>query len=128
MQASWKMSKNQQIQPLHVANASEFAAALDARVLSGDSVLMDFPYFLHPTAIGHWPEILFPLFSALRALPDFRPRRALLLSLKRAHVNAWTRHFMAAALSDTPQLDVPVLFQAEVDSVWHQIRELTMRC
>lgn len=121
LQSGWKMSKNHLIQSLHVRNASDFVTSINARVLPGDSILMDFPYFLHPTAIGHWPEVLFPLFSALRARPDIQPKRALLMSLKRAHVNSWSRHFIATAMNDNSKLDIPLLFQKETDSVWHQI-------
>ncbi|RMZ56114.1 hypothetical protein APUTEX25_004538, partial [Auxenochlorella protothecoides] len=119
----WKMSKNHHLQTLHVLDALAFVQSVQARVLPGNTLFMDFPYFLHPMAIGHWPEVLFPAFSSLQLQPGFRPARVLLMSLKRTHLMAWARTFMGVALSGTQPTDdlAPIVFQSESDSVWHQI-------
>lgn len=51
-----------------------------------------------------------------------RPARVLLLHLKRAHVSEWARAALAVALGAARGEPLPpVLFQAEVPSVWAQI-------
>lgn len=76
------------------------------------------------TAIGHWPEVLFPAFSMLRAEAGRSPARVLLLSLKRAHLMPWARTILALALGRRRHQDLPpMLWQRETDSVWHQICE-----
>lgn len=47
-QESWKMTRNQDLNVLHVNNAKAFAAGVDARVVTGDTLIFDFIYFLHP--------------------------------------------------------------------------------
>lgn len=42
-------------------------------VIPGDTIIFDFVYFIHPTAIGHWWEMLGPLFSTLKKTPFNRP-------------------------------------------------------
>lgn len=45
------------------------------------------------TAIGHWCEMMFPLYSILRTEPGFaRPAaQFVLLHLKRSHLMEWVR-------------------------------------
>ena len=50
MQSSWKLTRNQDLNALHVANASTFVADLDVRVITGDTLVFDFVYFLHPVS------------------------------------------------------------------------------
>lgn len=49
---------------LHVQNATAWAETVQWRLVAGDSLLFDFIYFSHPTAIGHWcagaPAALLP--------------------------------------------------------------------
>ena len=47
-QAGWQMSRNQDLNPLHVSDAAEFLSSVDWRVVSGDTLVFDFIYFLHP--------------------------------------------------------------------------------
>ena len=46
----WKMTRNQDLNVLHVDNASQWAAPLDAKVVTGDTLVFDFVYFLHPVS------------------------------------------------------------------------------
>lgn len=46
----WKMTRNQDLNVLHVDDASTWAAPLDARVVTGDTLVFDFVYFLHPVS------------------------------------------------------------------------------
>ncbi len=48
LQDSWKMTRNQDLNVLHVNSASEFTNTVDARVVKGDTLIFDFVYFLHP--------------------------------------------------------------------------------
>lgn len=51
-QEPWKISKNQHLYSIHVLDAASFAGNVDARLFPGDSVMLDFPYFLHPVRPG----------------------------------------------------------------------------
>ncbi|KAL0050159.1 hypothetical protein WJX82_005404 [Trebouxia sp. C0006] len=122
--APWKMTRNQDLNVVHVDDANQWAAPLDAKVVSGDTLIFDFVYFLHPTAIGHWSEMMFPLFSILRLEPAFkRPAtQFMLLHLKRVHLMEWARAVMSVALGVKVHEDLPpMLMQQESDSVWTQI-------
>lgn len=44
------MTRNQDLNVLHVDDASKWAAPLDARVVTGDTLVFDFVYFLHPVS------------------------------------------------------------------------------
>ena len=55
--APWKMTRNQDLNVLHVDDASQWAAPLDARVVTGDTLIFDFVYFLHPVS-QQWTETL----------------------------------------------------------------------
>ena len=52
----------QEISPLHVVDAQAFADSVKWRVVTGDTLMFDYIYFTHPTAIGHWWEMIAPLF------------------------------------------------------------------
>ncbi|KAL3161243.1 hypothetical protein ABBQ38_009607 [Trebouxia sp. C0009 RCD-2024] len=122
--APWKMTRNQDLNVLHVDDANQWAAPLDAKVVSGDTLIFDFVYFLHPTAIGHWSEMMFPLFSILRLEPAFKrpPKQFMLLHLKRVHLMEWARAVMSVALGvNVHETLPPMLMQQETDSVWTQI-------
>jgi hypothetical protein len=51
-QDSWKMTRNQELNVLHVKNSTEFAKGIDARIVSSDTLIFDFIYFLHPVRIN----------------------------------------------------------------------------
>lgn len=72
---------------LNVRNTSQWAAAVDAHIVPGDTAALDYTFFLHPGAIGHWLELAFPLFSALlhSPHPSFKrtPDRLMVLYQKR---------------------------------------------
>lgn len=81
------------------------------------------------TAIGHWSEMMFPLFSILRREPAFKrpPKQFMLLHLKRVHLMEWARAVMSVALGVKVHENLPpMLMQQETDSVWTQIRELLL--
>lgn len=62
----WALGKNVHLNVLHVRDAKEFARSVQAKRLRGETLFVDYAYFIHPTAIGHWAEALLPLFSQLR--------------------------------------------------------------
>lgn len=71
------------------------------------------------TAIGHWCEMMFPLYSILRTEPGFaRPAaQFVLLHLKRSHLMEWVRDLIPYRLdvnrrSGSRIRDHPSLFQA----------------
>jgi hypothetical protein len=49
-----KISRNQQVMCLHVKNATAWIANTKHRIVRKDTLLLDYMYFIHPTAIGHW--------------------------------------------------------------------------
>ena len=49
-----KISRNQQITCLHVHNASMWLHNTKHVLIERHTLLFDYIYFLHPTAIGHW--------------------------------------------------------------------------
>ena len=61
LEYAWQLGRNRQGAVLGVADAAEFAGALPARVAPGETVLIDWTFFMHPTALGHWLEALMPL-------------------------------------------------------------------
>jgi hypothetical protein len=121
--ASWKFSRNQEIITLHVDNASAFADAVKWRVVKGDTLLFDFIYFIHPTAIGHWWEMLGPLYSILKKTDIKLPcDQLVLLHLKRCHFMEWVRAMMSVTIGVKGNEDLPpVLLQEETESIYNQI-------
>ena len=80
------------------------------------------------TAIGHWSEMLFPLFSILRQEPSFArpPTQFLLLHLKRSHLMEWVRATLATALGVGPNQHLPpIMWQQEVPQIMDQLCEST---
>lgn len=51
-QEPWKMTKNQELNTLHVRNATAFVASTRHAVVPGDTLLADFIFFLHPVRLG----------------------------------------------------------------------------
>lgn len=84
------------------------------------------------TAIGHWSEMMFPLFSILRLEPHFAkpPQQFILLHLKRHHLMDWVRAVISVTLGVKPKHDLPpMIMQQETNSVWTQIRKpFAARC
>lgn len=76
------------------------------------------------TAIGHWLDSLFPLFSALLHEPGaFKrsPDHLLLLHQKRGFVFEWVRALLAVALGVRRGQGLPpLIFQQEHDDPWEQ--------
>ena len=46
------MSRNQDLHVLHVDDADAFAASVDHRVVTGDTLVFDYVFFLHPARGG----------------------------------------------------------------------------
>jgi hypothetical protein len=89
---SWKFSRNQEIVTLHVDDAATFLDSVKWRLVRGDTLLFDFIYFIHPTAIGHWWEMLGPLYSILKKTDIKLPcDQLVLMHLKRCHFMEWVR-------------------------------------
>jgi hypothetical protein len=122
---SWRFSRNQELTTLHVHNATAFANSVNWRLVRGDTLLFDYIYFIHPTAIGHWWEMVAPLFSVLKRISFARPvDQLVLLHLKRSHLIEWVRAVLAVALGVPAEQELPpVLLQQETDSPWEQIGE-----
>eukprot|EP00878_Enallax_costatus_P029496 GHUV01031987.1.p1 GENE.GHUV01031987.1~~GHUV01031987.1.p1 ORF type:complete len:403 (+),score=78.28 GHUV01031987.1:1173-2381(+) len=122
--ASWKFSKNQEITTLHIHDAQKWIKTAKWRVVPGDTLLFDFIFFVHPTAIGHWWEMMGPLYSVLKQGIDFkRPcDQMVLLHLKRTHLMEWVRAVVAVALGVRTHQDLPpILLQDETDNAWQQL-------
>ncbi|KAL4853094.1 hypothetical protein ACK3TF_005878 [Chlorella vulgaris] len=120
----WKLTRNQELNIMHVSNASAFLASTNHHLVRGDTLVFDFVFFMHPTAIGHWSEMLFPLFSILRKEKSFArpPTQFLQLHLKRCHVMEWVRATLATALGVGPSQDLPpVMWQQEVAHITDQM-------
>ena len=128
--ASWRFSRNQEITTLHVSDAAAFADTVDWQLVSGDTMLFDFIYFVHPTAIGHWWEIVGPLFSVLKKVDFKRPcDQFVLLHLKRTHLMEWVRAVLAVALGVPAKQPLPrVVLQEETDNAFQQLGEGSYPC
>lgn len=108
---SIKISRNHQLVALHVKNASMFAASVPWRCIAGQTLLFDYIYFQHPTAIGHWWELVGPLFSVLKGLTFCRPcAQLVLLHLQRGHLMEWVRSMLAVALGVNPGGHLPTIW------------------
>jgi len=120
---STKLSTNIDLMKLVVHDIANFSRSVDVKYVKGETALIDFSYFIHPTAIGHWLEYLLPLMS-MRRLEGFLnpPQAVILMHLKRTFVFEWVRGAIAAAfgLHSNGSLP-PLLFQQETASVWDQI-------
>ncbi|WIA28051.1 hypothetical protein OEZ86_010636 [Tetradesmus obliquus] len=123
--SSWKFSKNQEITALHVLDAKAWSKSTKWRAVRGDTLLFDFIFFVHPTAIGHWWEMMGPLYSVLiQPGVDFkRPcDQMVLLHLKRTHLMEWVRAVVAVALGVGVQQELPpILLQQESNVPWQQL-------
>ncbi|PSC72084.1 EGF domain-specific O-linked N-acetylglucosamine transferase [Micractinium conductrix] len=120
----WKLTRNVELNIHHVTNATDFLASTKHTLVAGDTLVFDFVFFLHPTAIGHWSEMLFPLFSILRQERGFArpPTQFVQLHLKRAHMMEWVRATLATALGVGPQRDLPpIMWQHETGHIGEQM-------
>ncbi len=52
LQPSWKMTRNQELNVIHVNNASTFVDTVDTHIITGDTLIFDFIFFLHPVRVG----------------------------------------------------------------------------
>lgn len=129
----WRLSRNHEVTPLHVASAESWTRGVRWTLVPGTTLLLDYTFFTHPTAIGHWWEIVAPLFSAMRrgGAPDSSgggggsPAADLggvvLLHLPRAHLGEWPRAVLGAALGVGPVGQLPPLWlQRSSDVPWQQ--------
>jgi hypothetical protein len=98
------MSRNLRLVPLAVADAAAFARAAAPRVARGTTLLLDYPFYRHPGAIGHWAEAAAQVVAALteeegatggRVAVD----RVIILHAPRPAVTEWVRTALAAALA-----------------------------
>ncbi|PNW72188.1 hypothetical protein CHLRE_16g678600v5 [Chlamydomonas reinhardtii] len=122
---SWRFSRNQEVVPFHVLDAKEFIDSVKYQVVPGDTILFDFIFFIHPTAIGHWWEMLGPLYSILKTINFKRPcDQFVLLHLGRQHLLEWVRAMIAVTLGVGLDDELPpVLVQEETDNAWNQITQ-----
>ena len=137
------LSSNINLYTIAVDNVTSFIQnTASSRFIQGETVLVDFSYFVHPTAIGHWLEYLLPLMSArrLEGLDASPPEMVIVMHLKRVFVFEWARAALGAAFgrdltktgaaglgsaagidTETRTLPFPLIFQKETSSVWNQI-------
>ena len=122
-----RFSRNQEISTIHVQDANAFVNSVKWNIIPGDTILFDFIFFIHPTAIGHWWEMLGPMYSVLKKVTTFkRPcDQFILLHMKRQHVLEWVRAMIAVTLGVGLDQELPhVLIQEETDNAWDQISRL----
>eukprot|EP00890_Picochlorum_soloecismus_P004048 jgi/Picsp_1/4644/NSC_02014-R1_uncharacterized glycosyltransferase aer61-like isoform 1 len=120
--SSFELTSNMDCNRLVVEDHKSFVSNIDAHYVTGESLLIDFVYFIHPTAIGHWLEHLLPLISARRLEGQkTAPDRIMIMHLKRSHVFEWVRAALASAFGLQGLHLPPLIFQEEVYSVWDQI-------
>eukprot|EP01025_Chloroclados_australasicus_P033323 TRINITY_DN3394_c0_g2_i1.p1 TRINITY_DN3394_c0_g2~~TRINITY_DN3394_c0_g2_i1.p1 ORF type:complete len:602 (-),score=77.39 TRINITY_DN3394_c0_g2_i1:347-2152(-) len=121
---SWKMSRNQEIAPIHVHDAVQWPATINFRIVPGDTLWIDYIFYSHPTAIGHWGEMMFPLYSVFKKIEFSRPpQQVILLHLKRWHLMEWVRAVIAIALGVPSNSQLPpIILQHEKQSLWSQLR------
>lgn len=117
------LSSNIDFVTLVVHDVRMFELNTKMRFVPGETVMIDFSYFIHPTAIGHWLEYLLPLMSMRRIEGFFKsPDTILLMHLKRSFVFEWVRAALGAALGvDRKGTLSPIIFQEETRAVWSQI-------
>lgn len=48
-------------------SATAFLAGVAASVVPGESLVVDHPFWVHPTALGHYLELYLPLFRCSTA-------------------------------------------------------------
>jgi protein O-GlcNAc transferase len=48
LQEPWKLTRNQELNIMHVSNASRFLSSVDHFVVRGDTLIFDFVFFMHP--------------------------------------------------------------------------------
>lgn len=122
----FRASRNVEVASLRVRSAADFARSVRWRAVRGDTLVLDYVYFVHPTAIGHWWEMMAPSYSLLRRLAERRaevlaavraarapeaaaeadarsrwrrPDQVVLLHLRRSHLMEWVRSVVAVALT-----------------------------
>ncbi|EIE21972.1 hypothetical protein COCSUDRAFT_66769 [Coccomyxa subellipsoidea C-169] len=64
----WKMTRNQDLNILHVDNATAFVDNLQWRMVTNDTLLFDFVYFLHPVHLLEWARAV--IATTLGVLPS----------------------------------------------------------
>ena len=48
MKEPWKLTRNQELNIMHVKDARQFVGSTPHRVVPGDTLVFDFVFFLHP--------------------------------------------------------------------------------
>jgi len=118
---TFPITKRTKVNSLHVLSPSSWLKTVKWRVVPGDTVVLDFIHLSHPTAIGHWPEMLNPLYSTLRSPTAFfgkpfrlPPDQFVLLHLQRKYLMEWVRGVLAASLGTRNGAQMPpILLQGE---------------
>jgi protein O-GlcNAc transferase len=113
----------------------------------GDTLLIDYAFFTHPTAIGHWWELAAPLYSVLKSAAAAAgadgaadgaadaaaggaksggvarpPDQLVLLHFERRHLAEWARAVAAAALGVGPgEALPPIALQERAPNKYAQI-------
>jgi hypothetical protein len=94
-----KISRNQQISCIHVKNATAWVANTKHKIVRRDTLLFDYIYFVHPTAIGHWYvarafcECAFVFTDACRPVTAYVHEGLLYLQLlRKEQIHAYSQH------------------------------------
>ncbi|WPT11880.1 hypothetical protein PSENEW3n2_00005380 [Picochlorum sp. SENEW3] len=119
----FKISSNIDMYALVVNNTECFKENVNVTYIKGDVALVDFSYFTHPTAIGHWLEYLLPMMSARRIAGRLQsPCAVIIMHMKRSFIFEWVRAALGAAFGLKKGTHLPpIIFQEEVGSYWNQI-------
>ena len=119
----FKISSNMDMYTLVVKNTERFKENVNVTYIKGDVAMVDFSYFTHPTAIGHWLEYLLPMMSARRIEGRLQsPQAVIIMHLKRSFIFEWVRAALGAAFGVKKGTHLPpIIFQEETASYWDQI-------
>jgi hypothetical protein len=119
----WAASPHVRVRRLALTDPAAWVRGATAATIPGTTALLDYRFFLHPTAIGHWAEAGLGLAAALREGKGeaARPGRVVVLHAPRSAAGEWVRTALAAGLAaggaggGERGLLPPLHFQAEVE-------------
>lgn len=60
------MSSNQKIIPFPAVDAAAFVKNIKASRLAGNTLVLDFPFAAFPDNLGHWAELMVPIYNIMQ--------------------------------------------------------------
>ncbi|GMH43593.1 hypothetical protein BSKO_11515 [Bryopsis sp. KO-2023] len=122
MMPSFMATRNVEITTLQMKSPSRFIDAVKWRGVPGNTLFLDYTFYLHPGAIGHWLEILLPLFGVFRKYPTLRPpRQIVMLHLNRSHLFHWVRSMLGLTLGMEKTLP-KIMLQEDRSTAYERLR------